>query len=194
VEITRVNNAPAARPAEKASNQGSQRLFIALYPDKALRQEIAGLQGLGGIMESGRRIPVDNIHTTLFFLGQIDQPSRACIEHAAGDVCGKSFKLVLDRLGYWSRPQILWLAPSQMPHELITLLENMKTRLVKCGVTPDKRPFKLHLTLARKVRKPPPRIKIEPLLWHVKHYSLMESLPSPNGGVNYQELACWELK
>ena len=175
------------------NHQGSQRLFIALCPDGDLRQRVVNLEGLKAVTDFGRRIPFDNIHITLFFLGQVDKPTRSCIEHGAGSIRGKSFELILDRFGYWTRPQILWLAPSHIPPELLSLFENMKARLVKCGVTPDKRPYKPHLTLARKVKKPPPGIKIEPLLWHVKQFSLMESLPSSNGGVNYQELACWEL-
>jgi len=188
-----VNDAAAARPAETGDSKGTERLFIALCPDDNLRQGIVDLTGLQHITDFGRRIPIDNIHITVVFLGQLDKPARACIEQAAGDVRGKSFELILDRLGYWSRPQILWLAPSHIPPELNSLCEAMKARFIKCGVTLDKRPYKPHLTLARKVKKPPPGIKIEPLSWHVKQYSLMESLPSPGGGVNYQELACWQL-
>jgi len=175
------------------NSQESQRLFIALWPDGDLRQKIVNLNGLENITDFGRRVSIDNIHITLFFLGQVDRALRACIEQAAGDTRGKSFTLLLNRLGYWSRPQILWLAPLHIPHELISLSEDMKARLIKCGVTLDKRPYKPHLTLARKVKSPPPKIKIEPLLWNVRQYSLMESLPSPGGGVNYQELAYWQL-
>ena len=188
-----MKNSPVKNPPDTGNNQGSQRLFIALWPDSDLRQEIVNLKGLENITDLGRRIPIDNIHITLFFLGQVDRSLRACVEHAAGEVRGKSFMLQLDRLGYWSRPQILWLAPMQIPQELISLFADMKARLIKCGMTLDKRPYKPHLTLARKMKKPPPKIKIEPLLWHVRQYSLMESLPSPEGGVNYQELACWKL-
>lgn len=174
--------------------EGQQRLFFALWPDNDLRQAIENLQGLRGVKDFGRRIPLDNIHITLAFLGNVDKTRKECMVHEAGSMHGRSFKLVLDRLGYWSRPQILWLGPSHLPHELGSLSEMMNMRLLKCGVTPDERPFKPHLTLARNVKKPPPRIKIEPVTWDVKRYSLMKSLPAPTGGVNYQELASWELR
>ena len=173
--------------------EGQQRLFFALWPDNGLRQAIASLQGLRNVKDFGRRIPLDNIHITLAFLGNVDKARKECIAHEAGSMHGRSFKLVLDRLGYWSRPQILWLGPSHIPHELESLSEMMNARLLKCGMTSEERPYKPHLTLARNVKKPPPRIKIEPVTWDVKRYSLMESLPVLTRGVNYQELACWEL-
>lgn len=188
-----MTDAPVADSPGTEDHRTSRRLFIALYPDEDIRRAIINAKGLQTITDFGRRVTVDNIHITVFFLGQVDGPLRSCVEQAVEGIRGRSFNLILDRLGYWSRPQILWLAPSRIPEELTSLYENMKSRLAKCGVTPDKRAYKPHLTLARKVKRPPPRIKIEPLSWHVKQFSLMESLPSPGGGVIYQELACWEL-
>jgi len=190
----KVDHDQAANFPETGNSKEFQRLFFALWPDNDLRLAVQNLKSLTDITDFGRCISIDNIHITLVFLGQIDMPAKSCAECAAEHIHGKSFKLVLDRLGYWSKPQILWLAPSQIPLELTALYDLMKSRLIKCGVTLDERPYKPHLTLARKVKKPPPRIKIEPLTWHVKQYSLMESRQSPGGGVNYQELACWKLE
>lgn len=182
-----------ATDTNKENINGFQRLFFALCPDDDLLMQMAKLEDFGNMTEVGRCIPVDNLHITLVFLGQIDTLTRACIEQIAAEVGGDSFRLVLDRVGYWSRPQILWLAPSHVPSALTALFENMLAGLGKCRVTLDKRPYRPHITLARKVKNPPPRIKFEPLIWHVRQYSLMESLPSPDGRVNYQELACWKL-
>lgn len=186
-------SSPAARLVQTENNQESQRLFIALWPEEELRKQIVNPEGLEKITDLCQRTAIDNIHMTLFFLGPVVRPSRACIERAMGDMRSKSFTLILDRLGYWSGPQILWLAPSHTPHQLISLREGIKPHLVRCDVMIDKRPYRPHITLARKVKKPPPKIKIDPLSWHVNQYSLMESLPRPSGGVNYQELAHWKL-
>ena len=170
-----------------------QRLFFALCPDDDLRRRIAIREDFGNISAAGRRVSVDNMHITLVYLGQVEARTRACVEQVATEIVGQSFRLVLDRIGYWSGPQILWLAPTRVPRALNNLFENMLAGLGKCSVTLDKRPYRPHITLARKVKKPPPGIRFEPLVWDVREYSLMKSSSSPDGGVNYQKLACWRL-
>lgn len=188
-----MNNGRETIAGAKENTNELQRLFFALCPDDVLRGKIAELGDSGNLAGAVRRVPVANIHITLVFIGQVDYQTRECIEQVASETGGNSFRLILDRVGYWSKPQILWLAPSRVPCELSVLFENMQVRLGKCSVPVDQRPYKPHITLARKVKTPPPKIKFDPLIWHVKQYSLMESLPAPDGGVEYQELACWQL-
>ena len=180
--------------SQQQGYSATQRLFMALWPDLGLRRHIASLVSQHDIPVSVRCTPIDNIHSTLVFLGDVDGQSRACIEQVAGAIHGHSFRLLLDRIGYWSRPQILWLAPTHVPEELLTLYEGIKGGIGACGgLKLDERTYKPHLTLARKVKRPPPKIKFQPLSWDVTEYCLMESKPSPNGGVYYQRLATWRL-
>ena len=188
-----MNNGQKTNAGAKENTNDLRRLFFALCPDDVLRSEIAELEVSGDLAGTGRHVPVINVHITLVFLGQVDNQTIECIEQVAAETGGNSFRLILDRVGYWSKPQILWLAPSRVPRELSDLFENIQARLGKCNVPVDQRPYKPHITLARKVKKPPPKIKFDPLIWHVKQYSLMESLTTPGGGVKYQELACWQL-
>ncbi len=186
-------NQQTSQVLQERRHSATQRLFIALWPDPELRRHIASLVSQQDVPATGRWTPIDNVHITLVFLGEVDEQARKCINQAAGKIRGHSFRLLLDRIGYWSRPQILWLAPTHVPAELQSLYENIKAGIGACGVSMDERPYKPHLTLARKIKRPPPKFKFQPLPWHVTEYSLMESLPSPNGGINYQQLASWQL-
>ena len=188
-----MNTGTVDNDAGKENIDGFHRLFFALCPGDDLRHQLAKLAEAGNLQAAGKRVPVDNMHITLVFLGQVKAQTQACIEQVAAEISGPSFRLILDRIGYWSRPQILWLAPSRVPGALSTLYEKMCTGLGSCSVTLDTRRYRPHMTLARKVKKPPPGIRFEPLVWDVRQYSLMKSSPSQDGGVNYQELACWQL-
>jgi 2'-5' RNA ligase len=61
-----------------------------------------------------------------------------------------------------------------------------------CGVRPDDRPFQAHMTLLRKVNRPPAALTIDPIPWSVERFSLIASVPT-EGGVVYRELRSWPL-
>jgi 2'-5' RNA ligase len=60
------------------------------------------------------------------------------------------------------------------------------------GFQTEQRPFKAHLTLARKVRRPPADAVFEPLAWPAHEFSLVESTTDPAGS-RYERLATWPI-
>lgn len=167
-----------------------QRLFFALWPDDAVRAELAGALRPA---PDGRLVRRENLHLTLVFLGSVNQETRACVEQAASGVTCEPFELVFDVAGYFPRPQVAWIAPARTPASLVALVQALREALVPCGLAPDPRPYRPHLTLARKVRRRPAVPVITPIAWPVTAFSLVESRSQP-GGVRYIPVQSWQFR
>jgi 2'-5' RNA ligase len=181
------------RSEEPAWPEGRRRLFLALWPDDELRRRLRHLLDRTVQIRSGRPEPIANLHVTLVFIGNVAGGRVAPIERAAAGLSGTAFELALDRIGYWGRSRILWLGPREVPAALFSLVKDLRAALEPCGVTAETRPYLPHMTLARKVRHPPPAGVIDAVNWRVNTYSLMESVPLERGSA-YRELAAWRLQ
>lgn len=170
-----------------------KRLFFALWPDEALRQKLYALGGelLGD--NRGRRLPAENLHQTLAFLGYVNAERQACLEREASEIQSPAFTLMLDHAGFWPRKGILWVGGT-LPEELLALVRALQSGLVACGLEPETRPFQIHLTLARNMRRL--RLErnhaIEPLAWPVRQFALVASQTLPEGA-RYEVLRTWPL-
>ena len=101
-----------------------RRLFIALWLDAGLQGKLHALGGellgncsmrcstsaIPGVVTGsrGRRIPQENLHITLAFLGSVDVEHQACLERVASTIQTPAFTLTLDQAGFWPRKGILW--------------------------------------------------------------------------------------
>ena len=168
----------------------NQRLFFALWPDEGTRERLAML-AVDDI--AGRRASRDNLHVTLAFLGSVDKHLRSCAEHVASQVRAQSFTLHLDEVGYWRKPRILWVGASRLPSPLVQLLSSLNDGLSRCGFKPERREYRAHVTLARKVRKPIAHRNIDPIPWPIDSFVLVESRTLP-AGASYQVSRTWSLK
>lgn len=124
-----------------------------------LRSAVAGLRLWQAAAAGGTvRMPTpDSWHLTVAFLGPVAE-RRPEIEAAVdGGVrhwrSGASEPLAL-RLGGGGRfgsgrSAVVWVGVSGAVAELTRLSDAIRTELTRCGVLPDERPFRAHLTLAR---------------------------------------------
>ena len=168
-----------------------QRLFFALWPSAELCAPLAEL-ARRYTPPRARRVSSGNFHITLAFVGAVDAATRSCMEQAAATLCGASFDLCLDRIGAWTGPRILWLAPAAPPPALVSLAAQLQQALRPCGYQPEARPYLPHVTLARKLAGEPPSLALPPLHWPVRDFVLAESLGTPTGPA-YRVLARWPL-
>lgn len=175
--------------------QSNKRLFVALWPDDAARQQVHELRhsmkydfGLGSVT------PVDenNSHITLHFLGSVSEKDSDMLMHALDGVAGNVFDVELDRLGYFSKPKILWLGCSHPPDELIELYKHTQQAIKKCMPGYRSKKYVPHVTLFRKVMSFPDKGHIETIPWHVDSFVLVESKTYPEG-VQYRVLQQWHL-
>jgi 2'-5' RNA ligase len=169
-----------------------QRLFFAARPDDDVCGELARIARAHLAPGNGRLIAASNLHLTLEFLGAVGAGVRDCAARVAQSVSAPAFELEFQRLGFWSRPRILWTAPESTPDALAGLVSTLRKALVACGHRPEARPFRAHVTLARKVRGPLEQATHAPVRWSVSEFHLMVSETLPEGA-RYRSLGCWPL-
>jgi 2'-5' RNA ligase len=170
------------------------RLFFALWPDPGtLAASLERLRALTRGSE-GRPQRPDQLHLTLEFLGNVPEDRLAAVLEAGAEASRnlQPFEVVFDRLEHWRRPQVLCLTAEVTPPPLAALVESLRVGLVARGFQTEQRPFKAHLTLARKVRRAPTDPAFEPLAWPAHEFSLVESTTDPAGS-RYERLATWPI-
>lgn len=157
------------------------RLFFALWPsipEARATHDLAGQQ-LAGV--DCKRVPVERLHLTLAFLGSIASERLPAVEAAAQAIAGARFALTLDRLGCWRRKGLAWLAPTESPPELEALRRNLDAGLSEAGRGLEKRNWRPHVTLARKVTGPVKAGTVEPVRWRIRDFVLVRSVTHASG-------------
>ena len=172
----------------------SERLFFALWPEARLRDalvaERAGLIEQAGTPNRPTRLshPLD-LHLTLVFIGAVNDETLPCIGMAADDVVLTPFTLTLDAICDWPE-QALWLAcPDAAPDALLHLVSQLQQNLLVCGLQPEPRRYRPHVTLARKAPSVNPcRLA---LTWQVGDFVLAASAPGRTP--SYRIIRRWPL-
>ncbi len=169
----------------------AQRLFLALWPDDDTRIRLANV-GQGLAAAEGRIVAPHNLHVTLVFLGNVEPVRRACIERVTAAVRAGAFELAFTHIEWRRKTGIVWLATEEIPAALLEFVASLRTGLSACGYVAERRPFRVHVTLARDVRKAPPLQTISPIHWIVREFSLVVSQPTAKGS-QYVVAARWPL-
>ena len=167
------------------------RHFFALWPDEDTRENIAAVcQQLPE--KYGRVITPQNLHITLAFLGSIDSEQALRLREGAASARGTGFTLTLERLGWWKRPGVAWIAPELTPAALLGLVGSINHLIQGHGIVPDSRLFQPHLTIARKVKRAPEHVEFAPIKWKISSFCLARSNTLPAGAV-YEVIETWPL-
>lgn len=165
------------------------RLFFALVPDEPVRRQVREVQSRLGV--EGRAVGPANLHVTLAFLGMQD---AAIIPHVRAIAAGLVFEpcsVVLDHLGQFGRGKVLWLAATAMPTALPAFQQALAAALTAAGIGHDPKPWKLHLTLYRRLRNPAPKLGTMAIEWNLSGFDLIESVGAKNGVV-YHSIGHWD--
>lgn len=156
----------------------TERLFFALWPGDAQRRALTRVQG-GLPFPAGREAHPLDIHLTLVFLGPVGLRQRGCAEQAAAQVRGHAFELILDRVGSFPRSCTRWCGIDSCPQPLKDLVGALNNALGNCGFVPESRPFRPHITLARKAAVLESRLLEHPIQWPVEEFVLAYSQGGP---------------
>lgn len=179
--------AGATTEASQAAREPGRRLFFALWPNEPMRAALAQATRKAVRASGGRPVPAASLHITLAFLGWV--PERRLAElaplarEAARAASGETLELRFDRLEHWRAAQLLCVLPAAAPATLAQLAQGLKGRLTACGFAPDLKPFRPHVTVARKVLRPPRSLAMHPLLWLFAGFALIESRTEPSGAL-----------
>lgn len=142
-----------------------------------------------------KAVPSANFHITLSFLGQVNEATLEKLCDAIDDIEGKSepIKLTLEQMGYWSKPKILYLAPSNIVPPLHALEEKTTKIARRCNIVMKHSIYKPHVTIARGLKANPPCELFAPNIpCEFNEMHLFESV-SGKQGVSYPVRKSWKL-
>jgi 2'-5' RNA ligase len=133
----------------------SMRAFLSLNPDPQTAMDIDRWSALCWLGIE-RRVPAQNLHVTLAFLGEISQQTEADInEYFSTSAAGETCQLTFDKVGYWPQPKVLWLGCESVPASLNVLAQRCRTLANRVGIRVNGKRFEPHITLARNPASPP---------------------------------------
>lgn len=174
----------------KDDRRASIRLFFALWPDPGIRSAL--LRARDGGIQGARPTHPHDLHLTLVFVGDVAPETLPCIEAAGDDVVVSAFDLALRRVETWPRQRLLVAAPDETPQALFNLVSQLQQNLLPCGIEPEPRRYRPHVTLARRAA----RLDPAPLAvhWSAREFVLARSGVAGRGhGGGYQVLRRWAL-
>ena len=173
----------------------NRRLFFALWPTDAVRARLAA--AAQSYAELGRAIAARNLHVTVAFLGAVpEQRLDHVVEIARSTqkltLDGK-FMLHLDRLEFWRRLSLVALTATQVPPELLKVVDGLRAGLRERGFQLQEHDaFRPHVTLVRDVSRGPAAAAVTPVQWPVESFALVESQVGQRGS-QYSVLDEWSL-
>jgi 2'-5' RNA ligase len=111
---------------------------------------------------------------------------------AAAQLKEPAFRLVLDRLEHWPKQAVLCATCVEVPPVASELAAELWKLLAHQGFARDSKPYRPHVTLARKVVKPHALGDMHAIEWPVNEFALVESVTAPEGA-RYTILQRWSL-
>jgi 2'-5' RNA ligase len=124
------------------------RLFIALPVPEDISAELTALQS--GVPDA-RWVPLENLHVTLCFAGEVQGGTMRDLEEELSDVAGPRFPVAIAGVEQFStgkQPRAL-VALVEKSDRLDWLQQKVSTVARNCGIEVERRKFRPHVTLAR---------------------------------------------
>ncbi|MGA9665776.1 MAG: RNA 2',3'-cyclic phosphodiesterase [Gallionella sp.] len=169
------------------------KVFFALWPSSAERESLAAWQEPLRHLCGGRAMRGDTLHSTLVFIGNLEQSRLEALQLAAQEVSAPCFKLRFDGAHYWEHNHIVYAAPGNPTPQLGQLVGALEQSLSRHGFVFDRREYKPHVTLLRNAhRTDSPLPDMHPVNWQIRDYALVQSAQR-DGQANYRVLARFPL-
>lgn len=124
------------------------RLFVGLELPERIKQQLLAIQRP---ISGARWQSAEQLHLTLRFLGNVEDPVAALIESTLATLKLHPFALAVkgvDCFGDPQHPRNLW-AGVQPESPVKMLHDELNRRFETIGFAPERRPFKPHVTLSR---------------------------------------------
>lgn len=151
------------------------RLFVALWPDDAVRAALHAATAQWRWPPGTAPVRADRLHLTLHFLGDVPRERIGALR-AALAVPVAPCELTLARAAVW-RGGVAVLEPASVPAPLVELHAAIGAALRALGVPTETRPWRPHVTLARRAGTDAPHFA--PIAWPVRGHVLVESQLQP---------------
>lgn len=124
------------------------RLFVAIDLPDSIRAQLADL---ARELDGARKVPPDQLHLTLRFIGGADNECLQRIKDALATVTSPPFSLALAGVGCFPsprRPRVIW-AGITADERLVLLQGAVEKAVAAAGIPSEERRFSPHITLAR---------------------------------------------
>ena len=175
------------------------RLFFALQPTAEQSEALLARMTAVFAAQSLATIPAGNLHATLCFLGAVDEEKLPALREAAARIRHRSVSISFDTLEYWPTPKIICAtASTEGSSAAAELAAALSAELLASGFSPDIKPFRAHLTLARKVSAEQaaalalPQAMQPGFVVRSAEFALMESRRGEQGSI-YSAVDSWPL-
>lgn len=158
-------------------NGTTKRLFLALWPDAAVRAALRTWRDAWTWPRGATPVATDHLHLTLHFLGGVPRERvPALLDGLAA--CVTPFHLQMGRAAAWHNG-IAVLEPMHAPPPLLALHADLERSLLAHDLTPEARAYRPHVTMARRAGGAAMPATGAAIDWYVDRYALVES----RGGV-----------
>lgn len=134
------------------------RLFVGLSLPEDLRNRLAALSGG---LPGARWTPVEKLHLTLRFIGEVDEPRADAIDQALSAIRAGVLKLTVGGLDTFDQTRGrygLWVGVHR-DERLDHLHGKIERAVVAAGMPAERRRFHPHITLARLTNPSLPRLQ-----------------------------------
>jgi 2'-5' RNA ligase len=170
------------------------RLFTAIDIPEPIRILV---QGMGRSIQQSKPVPVDQLHLTLKFIGEVESSKLLDIQESLEQIYHPKFSLRLQGVGTFpprGTPRILW--AGVVPVENISRLRHtVEKKLTTIGIPKERQKYSPHITLARLRNSPVKQLHqylagnafLKTPEFLVESFKLYSSHLSPKGAVHTLE-------
>ncbi len=152
-----------------------QRLFFALKPAPAERDELASAAQSLSLGPESRLVPRSNYHLTLAFIGEVAVSQLPVLQQIGARRAARALTLKFDAFEYWPKPEVVVAAARTIPEGLQSLWHQLHQELASHAWALDAKRLRPHVTLARKVSQAPVLQAMSPVSWVAREFCLMRS-------------------
>ncbi|QBF82354.1 RNA 2',3'-cyclic phosphodiesterase [Shewanella maritima] len=103
------------------------------------------------LLSSCSQVPIENMHVTLGFLGQVNQEKTTNVYNSLQSLRGNAFSNDFGQISYWQATKILCIEGSAPP-ALTNLHRQIQTIAADLELYQSKYEYRPHITLARPIR------------------------------------------
>ena len=159
------------------------RLFIAVLFDDSVLDRCAALRDrLHDASRGGSFVERDKLHLTLEFLGECPQSSLARLTSVLDDLDFTPFDIRISSLGRFRRKDgDIWWLGTDHSDRLESLQHRLHSMLLDAGIRLEDRPYRPHITLARRVQCIADVPQVTPFCARAGNVSLIESVRTGHG-------------
>ena len=165
----------------------NKKLFYALWPSHRQRELLRDTINPVLSAVEGQSVDRRNWHVTLVYIGEFPEERIPGLMAATELIDPGEIRLRFDTLTFWQRPKIACMHAKIVPPELEHLMSALQQALIPFGIEPEKRVYRPHITVSRKVRAFPDVRLTRPIELSFSEFALVDSISS-RGEVQYRPL------